>query len=359
MTSNFHTEIFSIFLPDQRTLGDIEQVLLTKTLPTGQFDNIDVCRLILVLRSPVGNDISLGTELELANTITSQGTFVKKLHCRDVKYRDEILAHTCQILIIVTPLEWRRRNVGLLLLREFFIQKVAGVKRECTEAFTSLDGEDLDCMRIIPVVIVGHHVILLRRKDHKVHTRCSKPLQLLKVISPPKDNSSIGHKCGKVTSLGTPLDIVFTPCNTCLLLSGTIIVQHWLLPSIVPENSSFLPMTDGKLITLTRILQPTHSIGLFLKRFWFRLLEFFLFHISQVRRTLMGQHMKSVVLIKLVLFQYLNSLLGITGCFIFDKGTSYSGTGLFVKWHEESAKVRTLIVGKGTNTADEFEYHLS
>mmetsp|Transcript_28535 Transcript_28535/g.44949 ORF Transcript_28535/g.44949 Transcript_28535/m.44949 type:complete len:264 (+) Transcript_28535:444-1235(+) len=214
-------------------------------------------------------------------------------------------------------------------------------------------------MRIIPIVVIGHHVILLGRKDNKVHTWGSKPLQLLKVIATPKNNSSIGHECGKVASLGTPLDIVFTPCNTCLLLSGTIIIQHRCLPSIVPEYSSLLPVTDGKLITLTRILQKAHSIRWLLKWLWFRLLEFFLFHIVQVRRTFIGQHMKRVVLIELVLFKYFNGLLGITCSFILDKGTPYSGPGLFVKRHEETIKVRSFIIRKRTNTAHELEHNFA
>mmetsp|Transcript_9485 Transcript_9485/g.15714 ORF Transcript_9485/g.15714 Transcript_9485/m.15714 type:complete len:355 (+) Transcript_9485:858-1922(+) len=354
MPSDLDTQIFSIFLPHQRTLGDIEQVLLTQTLPTGQFNKIDMCRLILVLRSPIRNDVVFGTKLEFANSITCQGAFVKKLHCRSFKYRDKILAHTCQILIIVTPLEWWRWNIGLLLLREFFIQEVLGVERKCTKAFASLDGEDFDCMRIIPVVVIGHHVILLRRKHNEVHARSSKPLQLLEFFSPPEDDSSIGHKCGKIASLGTPLNIVFTPCNTCLLFSGTIVIQNWFLPSIVPVHSSFLPLPDGELITLTGILQPAHSIRSLLKWFWFRLFEFFLFHIGQVRRTILRQHVKGVVLIELVLFKYFNGLLGISCSFILDKGTSYGGPGLFIKWHEETTEIRTLIISKRTNTAYEF-----
>ena len=70
----------------------------------------------------------------------------------------------------MATLEGRRGNGQLFRFAEGGIQQVFGVEWERPQAFSALDGKDLDGIWIVPIIAVGRDVILLEREQHKVHS---------------------------------------------------------------------------------------------------------------------------------------------------------------------------------------------
>mmetsp|Transcript_26687 Transcript_26687/g.56184 ORF Transcript_26687/g.56184 Transcript_26687/m.56184 type:complete len:440 (+) Transcript_26687:135-1454(+) len=104
-------QIVPVLLPDHAALGDVKEVFLAQLFPRGDFDEIDVRRLVLVLRSPIGDDVGFGTELKLANAIAGQGALVEEFHGGCFEDGDEVRAHAGEVIVVVAPLEGRRGDL--------------------------------------------------------------------------------------------------------------------------------------------------------------------------------------------------------------------------------------------------------
>mmetsp|Transcript_34452 Transcript_34452/g.61925 ORF Transcript_34452/g.61925 Transcript_34452/m.61925 type:complete len:202 (-) Transcript_34452:1096-1701(-) len=62
MSRDLDSQVFSPLLPDHAALSDIEEILLTELFTRWDGDEIDVCRLILVLWGPVRDNVCCGAE---------------------------------------------------------------------------------------------------------------------------------------------------------------------------------------------------------------------------------------------------------------------------------------------------------
>lgn len=109
----------------------------------------------------------------------------------------------------MTPLKCWRGDILSLSFWKFVIQKVLGVEWKGSEKFTSTNGEHLDSLRIIAIIVVGEDVVLLWREGDKVDTWGGESTELFKVFASPEDDSLVWYEGGEVATLGRPLDVVF------------------------------------------------------------------------------------------------------------------------------------------------------
>ena len=99
------------------------------------------------------------------DAVAGEGALVEQLHGGHLEDGDEVLAHARQVLVVVTPLEGRRGDGGVVGLgeggRHGGVREVLGVERERPQALAALDGEDLDGVGVVAIVAGGDHVVLL------------------------------------------------------------------------------------------------------------------------------------------------------------------------------------------------------
>mmetsp|Transcript_16995 Transcript_16995/g.24670 ORF Transcript_16995/g.24670 Transcript_16995/m.24670 type:complete len:251 (-) Transcript_16995:581-1333(-) len=250
MARDFNAEVISIILPDHGALGDIEEVLLPQLLAVGELYEVNVGGGVAVLRRPVGNDVFGGAELELVNALGGEGALVQELHGGRFEYGDEVLAHACQVLVVMGPVEGRGWN-GLALLVGLVVgEEVLGEEREGAQQLAGAHREDLDGIGVRARVVGGEQVILLGTEQHKLHTGRGEAAQLLVVLAAPQNDSLGGHHGRQIRPSWRPLHVIITPRHTCLALATTVVIRCRLVLSVIPRHNRLLSKPCHELLPL-------------------------------------------------------------------------------------------------------------
>ena len=270
MSRHLDAEVLSVVLPHHAALGNVEEVLLAELLSGGQLDEVDVGGGVADLGGPVRNDVLLGAELELVDAVGDERALVEKLHAGSLVDGDEVLAHSCEVLVVVRPLEGGGRY---LIHGGSLGQKVLGIQGEGTQELAGLDGEDLDGIGIVPAVVACQQVLLLRGEDDGIDTGSGEAGNLLEAIAAPQDDTLVRDEGGQIRSVGRPPGVVLAPRHPGLLLPLPVVVDDGLRLAIAPLDDGLLALAQDVLVALDGILEPRAGVGPLPEGFGLRLFE--------------------------------------------------------------------------------------
>mmetsp|Transcript_25399 Transcript_25399/g.73094 ORF Transcript_25399/g.73094 Transcript_25399/m.73094 type:complete len:364 (-) Transcript_25399:386-1477(-) len=312
VSSDFDRQVVTIGMPHHIAFGNIEQVLLSQLVSGRDLNQVHVSWRVGLFGCPACENVCLRRPLEFVNTFHQERLLVEETHRRCSVDGHQVFTHTSQVVVIMRPLERRRRNI--LVHRE-----ALRIQGECTQELSTLNMVDLDRSFIVSSHVVGDQVVLFGTEEDRLDIGRHKSTRLFVIGPTPQNDTTGGHQGRQVASFGRPVAVIFTPGNTGFLFSRTIVINDRVVLGVEPVDFCFFSLTNNILISLRRIFQPGHCVGLFHKGSRFGLHKFRLFQILQFLGAWVGSDGKKVVLVKLVSIQSDNGMLGRFGRGIFGK----------------------------------------